>query len=95
MQEVPYWIDDESVRQSMIECAPLPMSQLNQAEIEAPKPRFGLEAVQSVNHPLLGAAPTLRLIKESTDGAHGAPRLSHAWSVLLAVTDALQFSCRS
>jgi hypothetical protein len=62
----------------MIECAPLPMSQLNQAEIEAPKPRFGLEAVvQPVNHPLLGAAPTLQLIKESTSGAHGAPRLTH------------------
>ena len=70
---MPYWFDDESVRPSIIASAPLPPPLLNRAEIETRKPRFGGEALQQreAQHPLLGSAPTLRLIQETSErGAH-------------------------
>ena len=75
MQSVPYWVDDESVRSSMVASAPLSPPILNNAEIENRKPRetFGLGGRAPVTHPLLGDQPTLQLIQEGRrSGNHGA-----------------------
>lgn len=61
---MPYWVDDTSVRRSMIASAPAPPPVLNQAEAQTGKPRMGLEDIQPTTHPLLGAFPTLQLIRE-------------------------------
>jgi hypothetical protein len=73
VQSVPYWVDDDSVRQSMIASAAMPPPILNQAEIEMPKPRTGDAGARAARHPLLGAAPTLQLIQENQDSHSAHP----------------------
>lgn len=72
MQSVPYWIDDESVRDSVLASSPAPMATLNQAALERGKPRADLDGHVGVapgpaapsTHPLLGDRPTLQLIQD-------------------------------
>lgn len=66
VQAVPYWVDDESVRPSMLQSAPAPA-------LEAPPSRSAGGAARAakprrrgggddLTHPLLGDAPTLQLL---------------------------------
>ena len=74
MQSVPYWVDDASVRSSMVASAPLSPPILNHAEMESRKPRenFGMRGHAPATHPLLGDQPTLQLIQEGRHGnSHG------------------------
>ena len=69
---MPYWIDDESVRDSVLASSPAPMATLNQAALESGKPRADLEGRTGVapglgapsTHPLLGDRATLQLIQD-------------------------------
>ena len=72
VQAVPYWVDDESVRPSMLASAPVPIvggggGRLPPAAAAAasPKPRRRAgwaEESHDLHHPLLGDAPTLQLL---------------------------------
>lgn len=64
VQSVPYWVDDESVRSSMIASSPAPPPLLNRAEAATHKARVGLDELRPKTHPLLGAEPRLQLIQE-------------------------------
>ncbi|KAK9918747.1 hypothetical protein WJX75_006519 [Coccomyxa subellipsoidea] len=70
VQAVPYWVDDESVRPSMLQSAPQPAQSVPGSAAPAPaaagvppKPRrrTGNE-VDELQHPLLGDQPTLQLL---------------------------------
>ena len=61
---MPYWVDDESVRSSMIASSPAPPPLLNRAEAATHKARVGLGELRPKTHPLLGAEPRLQLIQE-------------------------------
>ena len=77
VQAVPYWVDDESVRPSMLASAPVPAPTAggggrgsSSAPPAAPGPaggakprrRAGWADEGEVHHPLLGNAPTLQLL---------------------------------
>ncbi|CAL8471696.1 g11238 [Coccomyxa elongata] len=70
VQAVPYWVDDESVRPSMLQSAPQPAQAVPGAAAPAPaaagivpKPRrrTGNDS-DELQHPLLGDQPTLQLL---------------------------------
>ncbi|WPT18114.1 Vacuolar transporter chaperone 4 [Picochlorum sp. SENEW3] len=72
VQAVPYWIDDESIRESIKQSGPDPNEisssalDANAAERHSRKPRRrGLDPAATLNHPLLGEAPTLALMQGS------------------------------
>jgi len=74
VRAVPYWVDDESVRASMIASAPESGSHDHVTAIEpaAPTPRRVNKPTISVNnddinHPLLGDNPTLKLMPNPED----------------------------
>lgn len=70
VQAVPYWVDDESVRPSMLQSAPQPPQAVPGAAAPAPaaagvppKPRRRMgNEVDELQHPLLGDQPTLQLL---------------------------------
>ncbi|GFH26352.1 vacuolar transporter chaperone 4, partial [Haematococcus lacustris] len=71
VRAVPYWVDDESVRSSMLASAPPPapvlaasasMPRVNKPRKTA-KPSNGSH-LDELSHPLLGEQPTLKLMKD-------------------------------
>lgn len=77
VQAVPYWIDDESVRDSIAATAPEAATTIaptardaNVNEMQERKPRK--RGVSDGNHPLLGNAPTLALMGRENGGATAA-----------------------
>ncbi|PSC73528.1 ABC transporter C family member 2 isoform A [Micractinium conductrix] len=78
VQAVPYWIDDESIRASILASAadPRPMSANARdavaISLQDNKPRRRLAA--EPRHPLLGNAPSLRLMRANTMGGPVAPQ---------------------
>lgn len=89
VQAVPYWIDDESIRASILASAAearqiaanardavaISMADNKPRRRQAPEPR----------HPLLGAAPTLRLMRTATMGGPTAPRQQDGGGGLLGM----------
>ena len=80
VQAVPYWIDDESIRDSIVASGPDPYdySEISHSALDADaaarhkkKPRRRLDA-GAVNHPLLGQEPSLALMQGTAvgDNAH-------------------------
>lgn len=73
VQAVPYWIDDESIRESIKQSGPDPYEisssalDADAAERHDKKPRRRFNPAR-VNHPLLGEEPTLALMQGSADG---------------------------
>lgn len=82
VQAVPYWIDDESIRKSIVQSssqgpsthvsgrAAAPTTAMTLHAATAHKPRRRTDADDELTHPLLGDQPTLQLIqpRESGDG---------------------------
>ena len=74
VQAVPYWIDDESIRESIKQSGPDPY-EISSAALDANalerhnrKPRKRrLDPSKVVNHPLLGEAPTLALMQAGAE----------------------------
>lgn len=80
VQAVPYWVDDETLRPSMLMSAPSPRESdlvnsipspmmrldLDSSREERPReiPRFRGPALEDLRHPLLGDEPTMDLIGE-------------------------------
>eukprot|EP00197_Chlamydomonas_leiostraca_P000109 CAMPEP_0202888524 /NCGR_PEP_ID=MMETSP1391-20130828/43232_1 /ASSEMBLY_ACC=CAM_ASM_000867 /TAXON_ID=1034604 /ORGANISM="Chlamydomonas leiostraca, Strain SAG 11-49" /LENGTH=704 /DNA_ID=CAMNT_0049571829 /DNA_START=1666 /DNA_END=3777 /DNA_ORIENTATION=+ len=84
VRAVPYWVDDESVRASMLASAPTPPDNVSEASTSKPrvhkpqKQRNGPPTVASVDdlaHPLLGYTPTLKLMPDR-DEVQGFPAVS-------------------
>jgi len=73
VQAVPYWVDDESVRPSMLQSAPAPALEAppsrssGAAPARAAKPRRR-GGGDDLTHPLLGDAPTLQLLAPRDGG---------------------------
>ena len=78
VQAVPYWIDDESIRDSIVASGPDPYDyEISQSALDADaaarhkkKPRRRLDEI--TNHPLLGQEPSLALMQGTAmgDSAH-------------------------
>jgi SPX domain protein involved in polyphosphate accumulation/uncharacterized membrane protein YidH (DUF202 family) len=75
VQAVPYWIDDESVRDSIAASAPAAATTIeptardaNVDEMQERKPRRRGVTVNDGTHPLLGNAPTLALMRGEGGG---------------------------
>jgi SPX domain protein involved in polyphosphate accumulation/uncharacterized membrane protein YidH (DUF202 family) len=73
VQAVPYWIDDESIRDSIVQSGPDPY-EISQSALDADaaarhrqKPRKRIENAMA-NHPLLGQEPTLALMQGTAEG---------------------------
>ena len=79
VQAVPYWIDDESIRDSIVASGPDPYdNEISQSALDADaaarhkkKPRRRLDTAVA-NHPLLGQEPSLALMQGTAvgDNAH-------------------------
>ncbi len=74
VQAVPYWIDDESIRDSIVASGPDPYDyEISQSALDADaaarhqkKPRRRLDEI--TNHPLLGQEPSLALMQGTAMG---------------------------
>jgi uncharacterized membrane protein YidH (DUF202 family) len=83
VQAVPYWVDDESVRPSMLMSAPAPMplpapSTTTATAVAAAaggprKPRKRTGNLEELHHPLLGDEPTLQLLPDRSEVAGLGP----------------------
>jgi SPX domain protein involved in polyphosphate accumulation/uncharacterized membrane protein YidH (DUF202 family) len=79
VQAVPYWIDDASIRASILASAPEPKQMSANARdalavsFQENKPRRR-QMVATPTHPLLGDAPTLQLMRTNTMGGYVAPK---------------------
>jgi len=100
VRAVPYWVDDESVRASMIASAPEPLvpdlSKAADKSGPSEKPRVHKPDTllsDDVNHPLLGDNPTLKLMPNPEDrkgfGGQAAARAARmeppAWMKWLGI----------
>ncbi|KAK2080664.1 hypothetical protein QBZ16_000518 [Prototheca wickerhamii] len=98
VRAVPYWMDDESIRDSILACAPDPHQIDARARdagvVQGDKPRKRGQApddAESLQHPLLGEAPTLQLMDGSGEGAArplrrvGAPAAGGGWLAWLGL----------
>lgn len=93
VQAVPYWIDEGSLRESVLNSAPTAAAipQANQSESHAtasllahpqsaskPRRRVGLEDNTAGHHPLLGDHPTLQLMPPDSERTEFGKRKSEA-----------------
>lgn len=80
VQAVPYWIDDESIRASILASAAEPRRIAANARdalaisMQDNKPRRRLAIAEPARHPLLGEQPTLRLMRTNTMGTSAVPQ---------------------
>lgn len=76
VQAVPYWVDDESVRPSMLLSAPTsaPLTAGVDRAVGSqskPRKRGQTDDLNGLNHPLLGDRPTLQLIRSADETQAG------------------------
>eukprot|EP01024_Parvocaulis_polyphysoides_P026125 TRINITY_DN2383_c0_g1_i13.p1 TRINITY_DN2383_c0_g1~~TRINITY_DN2383_c0_g1_i13.p1 ORF type:complete len:750 (-),score=93.88 TRINITY_DN2383_c0_g1_i13:114-2363(-) len=69
VQAVPYWIDDQSIRESIMDSAPL-----QRLKVEIPEGNnenfLTIDNEYDLRHPLLGDKPTMNLLAESKQAPH-------------------------
>lgn len=81
VRAVPYWVDDESVRASMLASAPTPPDNVSEVSTSKPRvdkaPKNARAGSDDLSHPLLGHTPTLKLMRDR-DEVQGFPAHSGA-----------------